>query len=125
MARLLSASCGPSLIHGASFLTGSIRSRQQTFSVPAKLNILLAKFIIWAQAGYAQTATAQISGRITDPSGAAIPIAEVNVYNVETGGARNATSNEEGIYVVPLLRPGKYDLTVRKEGFQPAALLSG
>lgn len=65
----------------------------------------------WAQ-------TAQITGRITDPGGMIVPAATIVLTNIDTGIEKNASSNEQGYYTLPLLNPGHYSLTVRKEGFQ-------
>ncbi len=67
----------------------------------------------------AQTPTAQITGRITDPTGAVVPKAEVEVTNVDTGIRWQTTSNESGYYTLPVLPPGNYRLTVRQQGFKP------
>jgi hypothetical protein len=61
---------------------------------------------------------AEISGRISDPSGLPIPSATVNVQNRETGANRRAFSNQQGLYSVPALLPGSYDLTVEAAGFK-------
>lgn len=62
--------------------------------------------------------TAQITGRITDSSGAVVPDAEVEVVNVGTGIKQGAGSNGEGYYTVPLLQPGEYKMIVQKSGFK-------
>ena len=67
----------------------------------------------------AQSTTAQITGRVSDPSGAVIPGALITVANVDTGVKRQTESNELGHYAVPLLPPGTYRVTVQKEGFRP------
>jgi outer membrane receptor protein involved in Fe transport len=66
----------------------------------------------------AQTPTAQITGRITDPSGAVIPGVSVTVINVATAVERPVESNEVGYYTAPLLPPGDYRIVVEKEGFR-------
>ncbi len=66
----------------------------------------------------AQTTAAQITGRITDPSGAVVAGATVIAANAETGGTRETVSNDAGNFAVPLLEPGTYNLSVRKEGFR-------
>ena len=66
---------------------------------------------------YAQTA--QITGRLSDSSGAVIPGARVGVTNEKTGIGRETVSNNEGYYTIPLLPPGEYRVSVRKEGFKP------
>src|SRR5579875_617063 len=60
----------------------------------------------------------QITGLITDPSGAAVPSATVIVQNDQTGIVRKVTSNDSGVYLVPLLPPGSYTITVEAPGFQ-------
>ena len=69
----------------------------------------------------AQTPTAQITGLITDPAGAVVPAAEVEVTNVDTGGRWQATSTSSGYYTVPLLPPGNYRIVVQAPGFKSAA----
>jgi outer membrane receptor protein involved in Fe transport len=65
---------------------------------------------------FAQTAT--ISGTVSDQSGALIPGAQATVANTETGGQRVADTNERGRFTVPQLPPGRYQVTVVKEGFE-------
>ena len=67
-----------------------------------------------------QTTGSQITGLVADPSGLAAPGAVVTVRNQETGVIRQAESNHTGNYAAPLLDPGLYTVTVRKEGFRQA-----
>src|SRR5690349_9620654 len=67
----------------------------------------------------AQGTTGQITGLVTDATGAVVPKAEIVVVNEATGIRRNAVSNELGYYTVSLLPPGSYRISVRKEGFRP------
>jgi Carboxypeptidase regulatory-like domain len=60
--------------------------------------------------------TAEIRGTITDPARAVVPDAAVVVRNVETGAERTLTTNADGIYLAPLLQPGRYEVTVTKQG---------
>ncbi len=64
--------------------------------------------------------SAQVTGRVADPTGAVIPLAEVAVTNVDSGGRRTASTNEQGYYTVPFLQPGNYRVSIRKEGFKPS-----
>src|SRR5712692_816297 len=64
---------------------------------------------------------AQLTGRITDTSAAVIPGAQVTVTHVATGIKKEAVSNEEGYYTVPLLPPGTYQITVQMAGFRPVS----
>src|SRR5690349_15221335 len=61
--------------------------------------------------------TGTISGRVTDQSGAAMPGASVSATNPATGIARDTVTNTEGIYSIPALQPGQYDIKVKVKGF--------
>lgn len=65
----------------------------------------------------AQTGSSGITGRITDPSGAAVPAVAVAVTNEDSGAAIRTTSNESGVYRVPSLVPGVYRLEAEIAGF--------
>jgi hypothetical protein len=67
----------------------------------------------------AQSTTAQITGTITDPSGAAIPAAQISVASDSTGLSRQTNSGTAGTYTVALLPPGVYRVTVVHDGFKP------
>jgi len=69
---------------------------------------------------YGQEFRANISGTVTDPSGAPISGARVEVVSVERQVRYDATSNDAGIYLIRFLPPGTYTLTVQKEGFKRA-----
>ena len=64
---------------------------------------------------YAQTA-AEITGVITDQSGAAAPSATVTVTNTATNVERSTTTNTSGIYTFPELAPGTYRVRVTAPG---------
>jgi Carboxypeptidase regulatory-like domain/TonB dependent receptor len=71
----------------------------------------------------AQTAaTGQIVGTVTDPSKAAIPQATVTATNVATTSVRTAKTNAEGDFVVALLPPGVYSVSVAAAGFRTQTL---
>jgi hypothetical protein len=67
---------------------------------------------------FAQTATATISGRVTDSGGAVIAGATVGMVSVERGIVRSAPTNGVGIYVFPSVEPGHYNIAVKQEGFK-------
>lgn len=79
---------------------------------------LLLVFAALHVCGVAQTTTAGLSGRIIDPSSAAVAEAVVMVVNVDTGVRRETASNTQGLYAVPQLPPGNYTISVRREGFR-------
>ncbi len=66
----------------------------------------------------AQTETATLSGRVSDPQGKVVPGAQVEITNVDTGIKTLTKTNDDGLYVVPNLRPGRYRIIVRKDGFK-------
>src|SRR6476469_6995042 len=86
-------------------------------------NACIALFAAWLSGVglFAQTTTAELTGKITDPSGSSVPAASVIVLNVDTGTKRDTTSNQSGIYAAPSLQPGMYRITVQKEGFKPVS----
>ncbi|HEY0174476.1 MAG TPA: TonB-dependent receptor [Pyrinomonadaceae bacterium] len=76
----------------------------------------LLLLLSFAVAG-AQESRGALAGTVTDPNGAALPGATVEIRNVETNVANTVTTNEEGNFNFPLLNPGKYTLTVTASGF--------
>ncbi len=75
--------------------------------------LLLLTFVV---AG-AQESRGSLAGTVTDPNGAALPGATVEIKNVETNVANTVTTNEEGNFNFPLLNPGRYTLSVTAAGF--------
>ena len=65
-----------------------------------------------------QAITAKVVGAVTDPSGAAVPGANVTVRNIATNLSRSASTNETGSYEFSFLPIGGYELTVESAGFQ-------
>ena len=59
-----------------------------------------------------------IRGTVTDPNGAVVPGATVQVTDVETNLSREFTTNNEGSYEAPNLKPGTYKVTVTGQGFK-------
>src|SRR5690242_10336410 len=82
---------------------------------------LLALVCVLAATAKAQT-SGEITGLVTDSSGAAVTGASVTVTNKATGAMRKATTNSEGLYTFPSLLPGTYELKVEQAGFKMARL---
>src|SRR5947208_5077640 len=70
--------------------------------------------------GWAQS-TAQISGIVTDQSGAVLPGVDVTATETQTGLTRSVVSNETGSYVLPNLPVGPYRLEASLPGFRKFA----
>ncbi|HKQ73798.1 MAG TPA: TonB-dependent receptor [Blastocatellia bacterium] len=88
--------------------------------VVVTLIALFASVFGAAGAVMAQTATGQITGAVRDANGAVLAKAKVKVNSELTGITRETTTNEEGIYVFPLLPVGVYAVTVEQQGFRSA-----
>src|SRR5690349_17934864 len=59
-----------------------------------------------------------IVGTITDSSGAVLAVVAVTARNVNTGEARQTTSNDVGQFTIPNLQVGTYTVSAEKPGFQ-------
>lgn len=66
----------------------------------------------------AQTDRGTITGRVTDPSGAVIPGAEIAATNVDTRAVSRTVSNELGLYTILNLPIGTYNLEFKVKGFK-------
>ena len=84
----------------------------------AFLLVCLFHLILAGAAVHAQVNRASITGTVTDSSGAAVAGAQVSAKNIGTGVVTTGVSNNDGIYLVPNLPPGKYAVTFRKDGFK-------
>lgn len=80
--------------------------------------ILTACLVISA---LAQVTTADITGRVLDQNGGALPGATITATNTATGQARSTQSNADGDFTISELVPGMYDVTVESQGFSRAS----
>ncbi len=71
---------------------------------------------LWAQS----LVSGDLTGTVTDPSGAVVPSAAVTLRNTGTGETRSTTTNSNGSYRFSLLRPGSYSVAVTAPGFSKA-----
>jgi len=83
---------------------------------------LLVAACFGAPAMLAQTqTTGDLTGTVTDPSGAVIPGAKVSLRDNAKGSTQDTATNKDGIYHFYLLAPGSYTVTVTAQGFQTTA----
>jgi hypothetical protein len=75
-------------------------------------------------ASFGQTETATLTGLITDPQDRVLPDVEVEVTNVDTNENVHQTTNGVGLYVMVGVRPGRYRVSVTKEGFRRIDLMN-
>lgn len=73
--------------------------------------------------GYGQTqiTTGTIQGTVVDEQGGAVPGASVEVKNVQTNLTRTIETDGEGRFAFLQMPPGRYSLTVNKQGFATLA----
>ena len=81
------------------------------------VSLLLTLLIALTASAQSQITTGTIRGTVQDANGAVVPGANVEIKNVDTNTSRSLTTNEEGGFVAPLLQPGRYSVTVTKQGF--------
>jgi hypothetical protein len=67
----------------------------------------------------AQTSIGQITGSVTDSTGAIIPGAAVTITNLGRGSVRTTATDNNGYFVVTNLPIGDYSVGVKKEGYGP------
>jgi hypothetical protein len=67
--------------------------------------------------GQTQSTTGTIQGTVVDANGAALPGASVEIKHIETNFTRSVTTDDEGRFVALSLPPGRYTVTVIKQGF--------
>ena len=82
---------------------------------------LLLWITLWTpQLAHGQQVMASITGKVTDPSGAAIPEAKITATDVDRGTVFTSTTNADGIYDLPQVPIGTYNVRVERAGFQAA-----
>ena len=64
-----------------------------------------------------QSNAADLQGEVTDATGARLPGATITVRNLATNLERSTTSDEEGVYRLLALPPGRYEVVVDAPGF--------
>ncbi len=84
--------------------------------------VLVTAFAVFLGSAWSQQVTAAITGKVVDPSGAAIVGAKVTAKDTARGTLWNTETNAEGFYNLPRLPAGKYEVRVEMSGFQTAVL---
>ncbi len=80
------------------------------------VGLLLLAVALVSPLAHAQTATGSLHGLVTDPSGAAVVGAEVQL-TTPNGAVLTTKSGKDGTYQFKSLSPGKYALKVQSKGF--------
>ena len=94
-------------------------ARQGVFASRTLLSAVqyLAALAILACAAWSQTTTGSLSGTVTDPAGAVVVGAKVDVVNQGTGVVTPLVTNDAGAFKAAFLIPGAYTVRVQAAGF--------
>ncbi|PYR67389.1 MAG: hypothetical protein DMF88_12935 [Acidobacteria bacterium] len=82
------------------------------------LLVFLFPGLLPTSSAWAQIATAELNGRVTDESGAVLPGATVTVTQTATGLVRTVVTESTGTYLISNLPTGPYRLEVMLQGFR-------
>ncbi len=91
--------------------------RKWVKQVGHSLFLVLAVGILLCATGWGQE-NAELTGTVTDASGAVVANASVKATDIATGESREAKTNGAGLYDFPGLRHGIYSLEVTARGFE-------
>ncbi len=89
-----------------------------------RLLTLLTVEILTAISLFGQATTAKVVGTVTDPSGALVAGAKVEIRSVQTNLTRSTNTDQQGNYEFNFLPVGAYTLAVEAGGFQTANVTS-
>jgi hypothetical protein len=84
---------------------------------PIVVALLLALSVATAPMFGQSLTTGSITGTVVDPSHAVIAGAPVSLKGLDTGSTASTTTNASGGYNFSLLRPGRYQVSVKQSGF--------
>src|SRR5437868_15369497 len=77
-----------------------------------------AGLLLSAGFALAQTGSTEITGLVTDVTGAAVPGANITITRVATKESRTAVTDNAGEYVFSLIEIGEYTVRCEKQGFK-------
>jgi len=82
--------------------------------------LVLVAFLLCSVGAWAQAGTGELTGVVTDQTGAVVPKVQVKLTNTATGIVRTATTTDAGIYAFTALPiVGTYTLHIEAPGFKP------
>ena len=83
--------------------------------------LLLPLFFVLACAGAFAQANSELTGIVTDQTGAVVPGAEIVLVNPATGASKSTVSGATGLYDIAGLNPANYNMKVTAKGFESFA----
>ena len=99
--------------------TKFVRLLARVLVLPAFAGGVGAAALLPTAAIHAQTTTGNVRGYVRGEGGEPLPSAQVVARNVQLGVSRATTTNDNGFYNLPGLRPATYELSVRRIGSSP------
>jgi hypothetical protein len=106
------------------YLSSSLGREKVPYTRPLKANVhlrfsLLVLLALFLPCTHLHAQTGLITGTVVDPSGAAIPGAQIQIINQATGDTtRNATADNSGIFRALNLPPATYQIRVSAPGMK-------
>ncbi|MGC1491517.1 MAG: TonB-dependent receptor [Candidatus Acidiferrum sp.] len=90
---------------------------RRNYGLWAALGIVIL-CLTWAEPACSQgMSSAQLNGTVRDASGGSVAKASITLRDVGTNRTYTAATNDNGLYVIPNLPPGTYELTTEATGF--------
>src|SRR5271168_3752773 len=106
------------MTHGKIVVLRGEKRMKRSHAVGILFSLLVAALLaagpIWAQVN-----AVDLSGTVTDQTGAVVNGAKVTVKNLATNATRTVESREDGNYRFTSLAPGRYEMKVQMSGFAP------
>src|SRR6478752_3103528 len=82
-----------------------------------RLLCTIVSVALFVPSGYSQSISGTLTGTVTDPSGAVVPQAKVNLKNEGSGDLRRTVSNSDGFFTFAAVPAGIYEVTIEAPGF--------
>jgi hypothetical protein len=103
-------------------LPGGAQMAREHLVAYASVLLVVSLFVVNCRPAFSQTITGDISGQVTDSTGAVLPNVTVTAVNSGTNFSRSATTNDAGNFRIPSLPIGPYTVTATSGGFKTAVL---
>src|SRR6266478_3685690 len=98
----------------------TILDRTGVFMFFRKFCFLMCIAVLVTAPSWGQVERGTVTGVVTDPTGAVVTGANVSIRSVNTNLVTKTQTSSAGIYYLPSLPPGRYELRVEHSGFRPA-----
>jgi uncharacterized surface anchored protein len=99
------------------FVLAAARCHRRFVVIQRFVRVLFVLIALATLPVMAQSSNGTITGRVQDTTGAIVPGAEVTILQTSTGAAIHVKSSSAGVYTVPGIQPGNYQVRVEMPGF--------